>query len=155
MFFLLLIVPFILFFINFRKYLSHCGIMSNRFAKHTAMYRKQSTKPEGETTIQRIKRLTGIDVSCCPYCKKGKMLTVEIIPRIRSPVKFFSPKEKNKTLWKTNTWISCKCKTGIVLPKSNEKSEKQHCPVGKYGWWEKMWWLSLIFARWIFTRLMQ
>ena len=74
------------------------GIMSNRFAKHTAMYRKQSKKPEGETTIQRIKRLTGIDVSCCPYCKKGKMLTVEIIPRIRSPVKFFSPKEKNKTL---------------------------------------------------------
>jgi hypothetical protein len=74
------------------------GIMSNRFAKHTAMYRKQSKKPEGETTIQRIKRLTGIDVSCCPYCKKGKMITVEIIPRIRSPVKFFSPKEKNKTL---------------------------------------------------------
>ncbi len=77
-------------FVKVRYY----GILSNRFAKQTAMYRKQSEKPEGECRAERIKRLTGFDVSCCPNCKKGRMHTVEIIPRIRSPVKFLSPKKK-------------------------------------------------------------
>jgi len=42
---------------------------------------------EKETTLDKIKRLTGIDIGLCPYCKKGKMHIVREIPRIRSPDK--------------------------------------------------------------------
>jgi hypothetical protein len=38
-----------------------------------------------ETIPQRIKRLTGIDVIKCPFCKKGKMVARDEIPRTRSP----------------------------------------------------------------------
>lgn len=44
----------------------------------------QKNKPK-ETTIQRIKRLTGIDVGLCPVCKKGTMVVIKDLPRIRSP----------------------------------------------------------------------
>jgi len=40
---------------------------------------------EPETVQQRIKRLTGFDLYLCPFCKKGSMCTIEILPRIRSP----------------------------------------------------------------------
>ncbi len=74
------------------------GILSNRFAKRTAMYRKPGRKIKTETADERIKRLTGFDARSCPYCKKGRMQLVEIIPRIRSPVKFLRPKTKTTTL---------------------------------------------------------
>jgi len=49
---------------------------------------EQLQKPrEKETTLDKIKRLTGIDIGLCPYCKKGKMHKVREIPRIRSPGK--------------------------------------------------------------------
>lgn len=38
-----------------------------------------------ETAQQVIKRLTGVDVSLCPHCKKGTMRKVRELPRIRSP----------------------------------------------------------------------
>lgn len=38
-----------------------------------------------ENKLERIKRLTGFDLGLCPKCKKGRMITVEDIPRIRSP----------------------------------------------------------------------
>lgn len=38
-----------------------------------------------ETTIERIKRLTGVDIGLCPVCKKGRMVVVKDLPRIRSP----------------------------------------------------------------------
>jgi len=38
-----------------------------------------------ETTAEILKRLTGFDAECCPFCKKGKMKTIRAIPRIRSP----------------------------------------------------------------------
>ncbi len=41
--------------------------------------------PKNETTVERIKRLTGFDPVQCPSCKKGKMVVIRIIPRIRSP----------------------------------------------------------------------
>jgi len=74
------------------------GILSNRFAKRISIYRKPGRKVKNETTGERLKRLTGFDAVCCPYCKKGKMEVVEIIPRIRSPVKFLQPKTKTTTL---------------------------------------------------------
>ena len=38
-----------------------------------------------ETSAERIKRLTGFDVGRCPVCKKGSMLVIRELPRIRSP----------------------------------------------------------------------
>ena len=70
------------------------GILSNRFSKQLAMYRKIDTKPSDESPQQRIKRLTGFDVYQCPFCKKGKMQQVEIIPRVRSPDIFLRTKRR-------------------------------------------------------------
>ena len=38
-----------------------------------------------ETNLQRFERLTGIDPCLCPVCKKGRMVVVKSLPRIRSP----------------------------------------------------------------------
>lgn len=51
---------------------------------------KQQTKdkiviPVAETSQERLLRLTGFDVYQCPHCKNGCMVTIEILPRIRSP----------------------------------------------------------------------
>jgi len=47
---------------------------------------EQLEKPkEKETTIERIKRLTGFDIELCTTCKKGRMIVVRQMPRIRSP----------------------------------------------------------------------
>jgi len=43
---------------------------------------KPATK---ETTIERIKRLTGIDIGLCRVCKKGRLIVMKDLPRIRSP----------------------------------------------------------------------
>lgn len=42
-------------------------------------------KNEKETSIERIKRLTGFDIGKCPKCKNGRMQVVRELPRIRSP----------------------------------------------------------------------
>jgi hypothetical protein len=38
-----------------------------------------------ETAAERIIRLTGFDPQQCPVCKKGRMVVIRVIPRIRSP----------------------------------------------------------------------
>ena len=38
-----------------------------------------------ETNLQRFERLTGVNPCLCPVCKKGKMIRVRQLPRIRSP----------------------------------------------------------------------
>ncbi len=38
-----------------------------------------------ETNLQRFQRLTGINPCICHVCKKGKMVTIRVLPRIRSP----------------------------------------------------------------------
>jgi len=60
------------------------GVLSNRFAKLTAMYRAPKLVVK-ETPQDRIKRLMGYDVYLCPYCKKGKVHRIGELPRIRSP----------------------------------------------------------------------
>jgi hypothetical protein len=67
-------------FVKVRYY----GILSNRFAKLTAMHRITKIKRK-ETVQERMKRLIGYDVYLCPYCKKGHMHRIEDLPRIRSP----------------------------------------------------------------------
>jgi len=46
----------------------------------------QLMKPKKkETAPERILRLTGIDVTKCPHCKKGRLIVRRTLPRIRSP----------------------------------------------------------------------
>jgi len=47
--------------------------------------KKLNDKKENETTVERIKRLTGFDIGKCPKCKIGRMHIVRELPRIRSP----------------------------------------------------------------------
>ena len=35
--------------------------------------------------VERFERLTGINPCVCPTCKKGKMVAIRVLPRIRSP----------------------------------------------------------------------
>ena len=44
-----------------------------------------------ETNLQRFERLTGINPCLCPVCKKGRMVVVKVLPRIRSPGDVFAP----------------------------------------------------------------
>jgi hypothetical protein len=68
-------------FVKIRYY----GIYSSRFK---AMVKKANSKlviMPRETAQERLLRLIGFDVYQCPFCKKGRVQVVEIIPRIRSP----------------------------------------------------------------------
>jgi hypothetical protein len=38
-----------------------------------------------ETNLERFQRLTGINPCVCPTCRKGKMVVIRVLPRIRSP----------------------------------------------------------------------
>ena len=44
----------------------------------------QPQKPT-ESSLERFKRLTGIDPCLCPVCKTGRMVRLKELPRIRSP----------------------------------------------------------------------
>ena len=44
-------------------------------------------KQPPETNLQRLERLTGINPCICPVCKKGNMILIKILLRIRSPGK--------------------------------------------------------------------
>ena len=77
-------------FVKIRYY----GILSNRFCKQTAIYRKPRENKKAETPVQRLKRLTGFDVHQCPFCKKGRMHRVDVLPRIRSPGSFLLKKQE-------------------------------------------------------------
>lgn len=70
-------------FVKIRYY----GIMSSRYAKRTILLTKRtSNRPkEKESVHERLKRITGFDMLLCPFCKKGQMHTIEVMPRIRSP----------------------------------------------------------------------
>lgn len=65
-------------FVKIRYY----GIYSS---KSKSLLAKTKTIKPKETTQERLLRLTGIDVFECPFCKKGKMIVIEILPKVRSP----------------------------------------------------------------------
>lgn len=54
-------------------------------AEESAVEKRLLSKDENETTVERIKRLTGFDIGKCPKCKNGRMHRTREIPRIRSP----------------------------------------------------------------------
>ena len=70
----------------------HFGLLSNRNRKDDiALCRKlldsgktvTKEKDSQETWQEQLLRICGIDVTTCPVCKKGRMLTVEFLPPSR------------------------------------------------------------------------
>ncbi|MDA8173497.1 MAG: IS91 family transposase [Nitrospiraceae bacterium] len=66
----------------------HYGLLANKRRKHyiglarfllgSSMVETKARKPH-ETWQEWFRRVTGIDVTLCPVCKKGRMVTVEIL----------------------------------------------------------------------------
>jgi hypothetical protein len=73
-------------FVKIRYY----GIYSSK--SKTLLAKTKKLKPK-ETTQERLLRLTGFDVYMCPFCKKGRMVMTETLPKIRSPT---NPLYRNK-----------------------------------------------------------
>ena len=75
-------------FVKIRRY----GIYSSRARSDRQKANpKMVVKTKVKETVQlRIKRLTGFDIYCCPFCKQGVMRVVEELPRVRSPTGFYA-----------------------------------------------------------------
>ncbi len=68
-------------FVKIRYY----GIYSTRFRTTLLNDKQKMVIKAVETTIERIARLTGVDVRQCPGCKVGQLVPVATLPRIRPP----------------------------------------------------------------------
>jgi hypothetical protein len=68
-------------FVKIRYY----GIYSSRFKTLSKDNENKIVIIPGETHRERLLRLSGFDSSLCPFCKTGRMVFIEIIPRVRSP----------------------------------------------------------------------
>ena len=55
-----------------------------QFKPEKSIVETKKSEPK-ETSQEQIKRLTGFDTGQCPKCKKGRMVAVCELPRIRSP----------------------------------------------------------------------
>ena len=73
------------------------GILGSKM-KRELKPEKQKTVVLTETSQERLKRLTQFDVYQCPYCKKGRMHVVEILPKIRSPVNILYHPKSNTSV---------------------------------------------------------
>jgi hypothetical protein len=73
----------------------HYGIYSSRFMSTILRSKQKMVIKPVEAITERIKRITGIDVYICPLCKKGRLVPVSIVPRIRSPVSVYSISRKH------------------------------------------------------------
>lgn len=68
-------------FVTIRYY----GVYSSRFCGDLLKQAgKMIVKPK-ETTAERLLRVCNFDVHRCPYCKKGRLVLIEVMPRTRSP----------------------------------------------------------------------
>jgi hypothetical protein len=63
----------------------HYGIYSSRFRSSVLRDKGKMIIKPLETDVERIIRLTGIDINRCPLCRKGQLILVDVIPRSRSP----------------------------------------------------------------------
>ena len=72
----------------------HFGLLANRRRKdNIALCRKllgtsrTTVKETKETWQQQLLRITGIDVTSCPVCKTGRMVTIDVLlpSRCNSP----------------------------------------------------------------------
>lgn len=78
-------------FVKIRRY----GIYGNRYKRQMRRACGADDSLPPETRKERLQRVLGSDPLQCPYCKKGQMVRVEVLPRIRSPsATFFRLLEK-------------------------------------------------------------
>jgi hypothetical protein len=63
----------------------HYGIYSLRFLATVLKSNARMVIQQVESVAERIKRLTGVDLDCCPICRKGRLIPAGVIPRSRSP----------------------------------------------------------------------
>jgi hypothetical protein len=63
----------------------HYGIYSLRFLTTIMKKGGKMVLQQVETTAERINRLIGVDIICCPSCRKGRLIPAGVIPRGRSP----------------------------------------------------------------------
>ncbi|MBU1579266.1 MAG: IS91 family transposase [Bacteroidetes bacterium] len=78
-------------FVKIRRF----GIYNSTFIRNNKLQFVPQEKPDigstvkkqkgSETNLQRLERLTGFNPCLCPVCKKGRMIIVRELPRIRSP----------------------------------------------------------------------
>jgi hypothetical protein len=78
-------------FVKIRRY----GIYNHTVQKKQALILLPETKPDintlakqnepPETNLQRFQRLTGFNPCQCPFCKKGMMIPVRVLPPVRAP----------------------------------------------------------------------
>ena len=75
-------------FVKIRYY----GILGSRYKKQVQPLKDKPdlTKPI-ETRQERVIRLTGFNPCRCPRCKTGTMITIEELPKIRSPINVLYP----------------------------------------------------------------
>lgn len=70
-------------FVKIRYY----GILSSKQKDLVKPFAVKTTETKvNQSRQERVSRLTGFDRFECPFCKEGFMHTVELLPRIRSPV---------------------------------------------------------------------
>jgi hypothetical protein len=75
----------------------HYGIYSTRFRSTILKDPDKIIIKPIETTTERIKRLLGFDVHQCPHCRKGRLIAVAVLPRIRSPTFTIGAGSKTKS----------------------------------------------------------
>lgn len=90
-------------FVKIRRF----GIYNPTFIRNNKLQFVPEEKPDidaiikkqkgPETKLERLERLTGINPSMCPVCKKGRMVIVRELPRIRSPAIFFLKNHRHQT----------------------------------------------------------
>jgi hypothetical protein len=76
-------------------------VKTRRFGVYSSRYKAltQKLKPktidtlirDKETFLERLFRITGVDVSLCPSCKAGRLHLLDELPRIRDPANVFCP----------------------------------------------------------------
>jgi hypothetical protein len=91
-------------FVKIRRY----GIYNHTVKRKLALQFAPEEKPDIDTLIkrkeppetnqQRFERLTGVNPCQCPVCKKGTMVAVRELPRIRSPAWYFPVQRPVATL---------------------------------------------------------
>jgi len=76
-------------FVKIRRF----GVYSSRYKAITKKLKPKTIETlvrNKETILERLLRVTGLDVTLCPVCKTGKLHRIAELPKIRSPTNFYA-----------------------------------------------------------------
>jgi hypothetical protein len=76
-------------FVKIRRF----GVYSSRYKAITKKLKPKTIETlvrNKETILERLLRVTGLDVTLCPVCKTGKLHRIAELPKIRSPTNFYT-----------------------------------------------------------------